>query len=76
MTDSSDAYRIKLIRRVTIQGRRLPAGAVLAVAPGKLSVASFLCRNGAARPVDAATARDVELFDLMVQALPVGVPWG
>lgn len=74
MSDSSAGYRVKLIRRVTIEGRRLPAGAVITVAPGKLAVASFLCRTGSAKPADAATARDVELFDLMVQALPVEAP--
>lgn len=69
-----DRYRVKLLTRTTIAGTRWRAGAIIAIPHDKLRVAAFLCRNGAAKPADAATARDVELFDLMVKALPVEAP--
>lgn len=71
---NDDVYRVKMLHRMTIAGRRYGVGEVILVPPNRLRVAAFWCRNGAAKPADAATARDVELFDLMVQALPVGVP--
>lgn len=74
MPEPDTFYRVKAIRRIRCGKQLFKAGEVISVAPGSLRVACFWCRNGLARPADAATARDIELFDLMVRALPVGVP--
>lgn len=63
-------YRVKLLVRCTLAGTRYRAGAVLAIAPDKLRVASHLCKTGAARPDDPATARDVALHLALDAALP------
>jgi hypothetical protein len=63
-------YTIKLLTRATLQGTRWRVGATISVPPDKLRVAAHLCRTGAARPADPATARDVALFHELQRALP------
>jgi hypothetical protein len=74
VADSGNAtvapYTIKLLTRATLQGTRWRVGAVISVPPDRLRVAAHLCRTGAARPADPATARDVELYALLLRALP------
>jgi hypothetical protein len=65
----TDVYRVKLKRRMTIAGCRYAAGEVIRIPSNRLRVAHFLCRTRAARPADAATALDVELFDYLARAL-------
>jgi len=63
-------YKVKLVTRATLQGTRWRVGAIISVPADRLRVAHFLCRNGTAKPFDARTAKDYELFELLQKALP------
>lgn len=68
--DEGDRYVVLLRHRMRIDGIVHPAGTRLTIPHDKLRVAAWLCANGAARPLDARTARDVELHRALDVALP------
>jgi hypothetical protein len=70
VTAAPTPYRIKLLTRCTLAGRRWRVGTIIDVVPDRLRVVEHLCRTGAARPFDQRTARDVELFRLLQRAMP------
>lgn len=64
-----DRYRLRILTRCRVAGLGLKVGATLLVPPDKLRVAAHLVKTGAARPLDERTARDVELHQLLAEAL-------
>ena len=63
------AYRVRTVCGMRIAGHRVPAGSLIELGADRLRVAAHLVRTGSARPEDAATGLDVELFERL-RALP------
>jgi hypothetical protein len=66
----ADWYYLRLTRRMRVQGRKYKAGQLLRVHDTRLRVAAWLTRTGAARPADARTRLDVDVFLELQRALP------
>ena len=60
-----DRYQLRILIRCRVAGLTLRTGTTLLVPADKLRVAAHLIRCGSARPFDARTRRDVELYELL-----------
>jgi hypothetical protein len=70
MTDDAGPYRVRILRRIRVDGILVRPGQTLLVPRDRLAVVDFHVKTGAGRPADEETARDLELWRLLRQALP------
>ena len=63
-------YAVLLRTRCRVAGKLYPAGTKLLITANRLRVAANFVKTGAARPADARTRLDVELYLALDAALP------